>query len=166
MKINEFLETLEESGPNGTKQLLGEGKENDKVRKEFQQALKDANISWEWLYQPDDRDMVVAELKGEGKNNWGIYTFGSFKKAEDIDPEIKGLMNEEAMKKINELELGDDDDDDDVEVGVETWEVSGKYNDNFLNVVKECIKIAKSDQFKADKDGVQDNELPNNYKKV
>lgn len=164
MKINEFLETLDEVGPeSGAKKLLGEGKENDKVRDEFKNALKEANINWEWLYQPDDRDMVVAEIKGNDK--WGIYTFGSFKKEESMDPEIQKLVNEDVMKKMNEIELGDEDDDD-VEVGVESWEVSGKYEDNFLNTVKECIKIAKSDQFKSDKDGVQDKELPQNYKKV
>jgi hypothetical protein len=162
MKINEFLESLESSSSEkGAGKLLGEGKENDKVDQKFRDALKEAGVNYEWVYKPDDRDMVVAELKGAGDNNWGIYTFGSFK----TDEEVNKLFDKDVMKRINEIEF-DDDDDEDVEVGTEKWEVSGKYTDNFLNVVKECISIAKSDQFKSDKDGVQDNELPQNFKKV
>jgi hypothetical protein len=167
MNINEFLEALEtqvneSDESSSTKNFLTEGKENDKVREEFRNALKEQNINWEWLYQPDDRDMVVAELKGN--NQWGIFTFGKYK---TMGEDIENMFDPEVMQRVNEIKFGDEDDEEgEVEVGKENWEVSGKYQGDFLTIVKECMEVAKSDQFKSDKDGVQDDELPQNFKKV
>lgn len=134
MDIRDFLTEIEKSGGN----LLSEGKENEQVPAAYRNALeRDKGLKkgdYEWLYKPDDYELVVAELKGN--NQWAVYFFTE---AEVSDEEGEEDLFGESLRLLDEADDGQAD---------EQLAVLDEMKDGFLPTVKTCMEIAKNQKFK------------------
>jgi hypothetical protein len=135
MDMKDFLTEMEESGG----QLLAEGKEGDQVPKQYTEALKrDKAIDktdYEWIYKPDDYEVVITKLKGGDEKKGGKWAVHFFTEAEVGGEEGEESLFGEGLDKI----LGEAE---------ETLAVLDSVEGDFLSTVKLCIEIAQNKQFK------------------